>query len=207
MTTSSACRTSTPSSKKGMSFSFFFFLSFTLLTLCPSSLRLHPASPQTERVALRDDVLPLSTPIKTAKGETLTALRVRAGQVFHVPFTTMHLNPAAFGPDAARFNPSRWLASAPSSSGGAAAPEGATTHTKGRPHGWAGLATFCDGPRNCIGYRLALLELKTLLATLVRALEFHETTADVRRRISPTLQPVVDGRGGLLPVHVTLAAP
>ena len=158
-------------------------------------LRLHPASPQTERVALRDDVIPLSTPIRTAKGETMTSVRVRKGQVFHIPFTTMHLSPAAFGPDAAEFNPARWLQT-PSSSAAA---------QSGRPHGWNGLATFCDGPRNCIGYRLALLEFKTLLATLVRALEFHETTADVRAKISPTLQPVVDGRGGLLPLHVTLA--
>ena len=64
---------------------------------------------------------------------------------------------------------------------------------------------FAAGPRNCIGYRLAVLEFKTLLATLVRGLEFHETTADVQEKISPTLQPVVDGRGGLLPLHVTLA--
>ena len=126
-------------------------------------------------------------------------MRVRAGQVFHIPFTTMHLSPAAWGVRAAAFDPARWLAPSSSPSSPPSAAPGA------RPHGWAGLVTFCDGPRNCIGYRLAVLEFKTLLATLVRGLEFHETTAVVHEKISPTLQPVVDGHGGLLPLHVTLA--
>ncbi|KAI0356004.1 cytochrome P450 [Trametes cingulata] len=156
-------------------------------------LRLHPASPQTERVALRDDVIPLSKPITTPAGETLTSVRVRAGQVFHIPFTTMHVNPSVWGPSAARFDPSRWL-----TPGGVPPPSAL-------PHGWSGLVTFCDGPRNCIGYRLAVFEFKVILATLVRSLEFHETTARVLEKISPTLQPVVDGKGGLLPLHVTLA--
>ncbi|KAH9941758.1 cytochrome P450 [Epithele typhae] len=157
-------------------------------------LRLHPASPQTERVALRDDVIPLSIPIKTASGETLSSVRVRAGQVFHIPFTTMHVAPAVWGPTAAAYDPARWL-----TPGGVPPPSAL-------PHGWSGLVTFCDGPRNCIGYRLAVFEFKVLLATLVRALEFHETTAEVHAKISPTLQPVVDGRGGMLPLHVALAA-
>ncbi|KAI0676401.1 cytochrome P450 [Trametes maxima] len=156
-------------------------------------LRLHPASPQTERVALRDDVIPLSKPIVKASGEIISSVRVRAGQVFHIPFTTMHVNPTVWGPDAAEFQPARWL-----TPGGVPPPSDL-------PHGWSGLVTFCDGPRNCIGYRLAIFEFKVILATLVRSLEFHETTAVVQRKISPTLQPVVDGRGGLLPVHVTLA--
>ncbi|TBU25929.1 cytochrome P450 [Dichomitus squalens] len=156
-------------------------------------LRLHPASPQTERVALRDDVIPLSKPLTTPSGETLSSVRVRAGQVFHIPFTTMHVNPAVWGPTATKFDPSRWL-----TPGGVPPPSEL-------PHGWSGLVTFCDGPRNCIGYRLAVFEFKVILATLLRSLEFHETTAVVRAKISPTLQPVVDGRGGLLPLHVTLA--
>ncbi|KAI0631192.1 cytochrome P450 [Trametes polyzona] len=156
-------------------------------------LRLHPASPQTERVALRDDVIPLSKPIVTSSGEKLTSVRVRAGQVFHIPFTTMHVNPDVWGADAARFDPERWLT------------PGRVPPPSELPHGWSGLVTFCDGPRNCIGYRLAIFEFKVILATLVRSLEFHETTAVVHEKISPTLQPVVDGRGGLLPIHVTLA--
>ncbi|KAI9065310.1 cytochrome P450 [Trametes sanguinea] len=147
----------------------------------------------TERVALKDDVVPLSTPVITPSGEKLTSVRVTAGQVFHIPFLTMQVNPAVWGADATVFRPERWL-----TPGGVPPPSEL-------PHGWSGLVTFCDGPRNCIGYRLAVFEFKVILATLVRSLEFHDTTATVVRKISPTLQPVVDGNGGLLPLHVTLA--
>ncbi|KAI0918769.1 hypothetical protein AcV7_006907 [Taiwanofungus camphoratus] len=105
-------------------------------------LRLHPASPQTERVALRDDVIPLSKPVRTRDGEALTSLRVKAGQVIHIPFTTMQVNTAVWGPSAAEFHPERWI-----TPGGVPPPSEL-------PHGWSGLVTFCDGPRNCIGYRL-----------------------------------------------------
>lgn len=44
-------------------------------------LRLHPASPQTERVALQDDVIPLAKPVRLADGKTVTSIRVETGQV------------------------------------------------------------------------------------------------------------------------------
>ncbi|KZT71850.1 cytochrome P450 [Daedalea quercina L-15889] len=156
-------------------------------------LRLHPASPQTERVVLKDDVIPLAKPVQRPDGRTLTALRVKAGQVFHIPFTTMHVNPDVWGQNAHEFVPERWIV------------PGGVPPPSDLPHGWSGLVTFCDGPRNCIGYRLAIFEFKVILATLIRSLEFRETTAEVHTRISPTLQPVTDGQGGLLPLHVSLA--
>jgi hypothetical protein len=48
--------------------------------------------------------------------------------------------------------------------------------------------------------------LKVLLGTIIRSLEFHKTDAEVKSEIAPTLQPVVDGRGGVLPLYVTLAS-
>ncbi|EGO03676.1 hypothetical protein SERLA73DRAFT_149895 [Serpula lacrymans var. lacrymans S7.3] len=156
-------------------------------------LRLYPASPQTERVALKDDVIPLSKPIRTSTGRTMNQIKIRKGQVIHIPFTTMQTNPAVWGPDAASFKPERWLI------------PGGVPPPSELPHGWSGLVTFCDGPRMCIGYRLAILEFKIILATLVRSLQFHDTEAVVLQKISPTLQAVTDGRGGLLPLHITLA--
>ncbi|KAF7351389.1 hypothetical protein MSAN_01570600 [Mycena sanguinolenta] len=144
-------------------------------------LRLHPASPQTERVALQDDVIPLSTSLPGI-GATL---QVKKGQVIHIPFTPMHTNVNVWGPSAAVFDPTRWLRPRDPAS---------------LPHGWSGLLTFCDGPRNCIGWRLALLEMKIILATLVRSIVFTDTRVHIEEKISPTLQPVVDGKGGDLPL-------
>jgi hypothetical protein len=54
----------------------------------------------------------------------------------------MNTNPAVWGPEAQIFNPDRWLVP-----GGMPSPAEL-------PSGWSGLLTFCDGPRNCIGWRL-----------------------------------------------------
>ncbi|KAL0959633.1 hypothetical protein HGRIS_011335 [Hohenbuehelia grisea] len=156
-------------------------------------LRLYPASPMTERVALEDDAIPLSKPVRGMDGRMIRHLRVHKGQVFHIPFTTMHTNPQVWGPDADIFNPSRWLE------------KGGVPPPNELPHGWSGLVTFCDGPRNCIGWRLAVFEFKVILASLIRSIEFHDTLAVVQQKIAPTLQPVVDGKGGMLPLFVTLA--
>ncbi|THH19294.1 hypothetical protein EW146_g1858 [Bondarzewia mesenterica] len=147
-------------------------------------LRLHPASPHTERVVLEDDIIPLSTPIRTSDGRKRTSLRVKAGQT----------NLEVWGSDAHKFKPERWT-----TLGGVPPPNEL-------PHGWSGLVAFCDGPRMCIGYRLAILEFKIMLATLVRSIEFRETEAQIRQMISPTLQPVVDGRGGVLPLKLSLVS-
>ena len=54
----------------------------------------------------------------------------------------MNTNEKVWGPDAAEFKPERWI-----TPGGIPAPSDL-------PRGWSGIVTFCDGPRNCIGYRL-----------------------------------------------------
>jgi len=157
-------------------------------------MRLHPSSPQTERVAVRDDVIPLSAPIKGADGNLISSVPVSAGQVLLVPFTVLNTNPAVWGADAHEFCPDRWLI------------PGRIPPPAELPSGWSGILTFCDGPRNCVGWRLAVLEFKVILATLIRSLEFHDTKAVVHQRISPTLQPVVEGVAGILPLQVTLAS-
>ncbi|KAF8653640.1 hypothetical protein AX16_003792 [Volvariella volvacea WC 439] len=155
-------------------------------------LRLHPASPQTERVALRNAVIPLSQPIQKADGTVIHNLFVKKGQVLRIPFTTMHVNTKVWGPNADVFDPTRWI-----KPGGVPPPNEL-------PHGWSGLVAFCDGPRNCLGYRFAVLEMKVIIATLIRSLEFRDTGAVIQQKISPTLQPVLNGEAGVLPVEISL---
>ncbi|KAJ7724577.1 hypothetical protein DFH07DRAFT_1003726 [Mycena maculata] len=40
------------------------------------------------------------------------------------------------------------------------------------PGVWANVLTFSGKPHNCIGFRFALVEIKALLFTLIRAFEF-----------------------------------
>ncbi|TDL23928.1 cytochrome P450 [Rickenella mellea] len=157
-------------------------------------LRLHPSVPHTERVAMRDDIIPLATPIRMRNGTVLTSFKVQKGQVFHIPLMTMNTNPKVWGEDAGEFQPERWLT------------PNAIRPSNELPHGWSNMVTFTDGPRLCIGYRLALFEFKVILATLSRSLEFHSTDATVNRKDILTLQPVVDGKCGVLPLRLTLAS-
>lgn len=46
-----------------------------------SRLRLHPALPYMERVATKDDILPLAIPLTKPDGTHITQLPIKAGQV------------------------------------------------------------------------------------------------------------------------------
>jgi cytochrome P450 len=41
------------------------------------------------------------------------------------------------------------------------------------PGVWGNVLTFIGGPRNCIGYRFALAEIKAILFVLMRGLTFE----------------------------------
>jgi cytochrome P450 len=44
------------------------------------------------------------------------------------------------------------------------------------PSAWRHLLTFGAGPRNCIGFRLAVTEMKAILFTLIRTYSFSIET-------------------------------
>lgn len=45
------------------------------------SIRIHPTGGTTDRVATKDDVIPLGRPIELPSGEKLDQIRINAGQV------------------------------------------------------------------------------------------------------------------------------
>lgn len=78
------------------------------------------------------------------------------------------MSPHIWGPSARTFDPSRWLS--PSASNRSRSvpdivPDG--------PGVWPNVLTFIDGPRRCVGYKLALIEMKIVLFCLVRILQFE----------------------------------
>jgi cytochrome P450 len=89
-------------------------------------------------------VIPLRWPVRSPDGKhVLHEVPVTKGQVIHVPSRTANRLARVWGPDADVFVPERWLDPActrPS-------PEDLT-------NGWAGIFTFSEGPRTCVGYRL-----------------------------------------------------
>ncbi|KAE9401072.1 cytochrome P450 [Gymnopus androsaceus JB14] len=143
-------------------------------------LRLHPTSHDTSRVAIRDD-----------NGETVTSIPVKAGDSFIIPFLVMNSDAQVWGPDAHEFVPERWIT------------EGALPSGSELPHGpYSHLSNFIDGPRVCIGWRLAVQEIKLILASMIKNFEFRDTGVKVEKYFSPSVEPFVNGEGAQLPLQV-----
>ncbi|KAJ3514176.1 hypothetical protein NLJ89_g2524 [Agrocybe chaxingu] len=123
------------------------------------TLRLHTPVPSTIRVAVQDDILPLSEPVQGANGQMVHEIRIRKGQTMAIPLLAVNCRKALWGNDASEFRPERWEHT----------PEAASVI----PGVWSNLLTFLGGPRACIGYRLSLAEMKALLFTLVKAFDFE----------------------------------
>ncbi|KAJ6577019.1 cytochrome P450 [Mycena vulgaris] len=112
----------------------------------------------TIRVAMDDDVLPLSKKYVDRTGKVYDTIAVRRGTVIRIPIAEVHRDKEIWGDDAAEFRPERW--------------ENIPEAANSIPGVWGNLLTFLAGPRNCIGFRFSLVEMKALLFTLLRAFEF-----------------------------------
>ncbi|KAJ7254987.1 cytochrome P450 [Mycena haematopus] len=160
------------------------------------TLRVYPPVPATSRIALREDVVPLSTPVTDINGQIHETLRIRKGEALHIPITALNRDFEIWGPDALEYIPERWDTPPP----GASAIPGV----------WGHMLTFLGGPRSCIGFRFSLVEMKALLFTLIRAFEFElavpvgeigkKTTAIVQRPMLKTDRAA----GSQLPLLVKL---
>ncbi|KAJ7611336.1 cytochrome P450 [Roridomyces roridus] len=122
------------------------------------TLRLRAPVISATRMAMRDDVLPLSKPYIDRRGNTHQELLMPRGQVIHIPILAVNTDKETWGADALEFKPDRWDA----------LPDAVTSI----PGVWANLLTFYAGPHACIGYRFSLVEMKALLFVLLRAFEF-----------------------------------
>ncbi|KAG9128435.1 hypothetical protein FRC07_012543 [Ceratobasidium sp. 392] len=122
------------------------------------TLRLYPAVPATVREAAHDVHIPVSSSFKDRAGAEHTSILVQKGDMIILPILAMNRSKDIWGEDSTEFRPERWDN----------LPEAAKT----MPGVWGHLMTFIQGNRSCIGYRFAVAEMKALLYTLVRAIEF-----------------------------------
>ncbi|KAF7323864.1 Cytochrome P450 [Mycena kentingensis (nom. inval.)] len=80
-----------------------------LNALIKEVLRLYSTVPQTERVCVKDSVLPLAQPITNTAGKVISEIPVRKGQHIVLAISSYHRLTSVWGDDAAEFKPSRWL--------------------------------------------------------------------------------------------------
>ncbi|KAF8757197.1 Cytochrome P450 hydroxylase [Rhizoctonia solani] len=117
-------------------------------------LRFHPSVHSTFRVAMKDDIIPVSEPVRNQNGEISKAW----GEFIHIPIEGMHLLKSVWGEDAHDFNPDRW--------------DSLPAKVKASPGLYANLMSFSVGPNSCPASRWALVEIKVMLAVMIASFEF-----------------------------------
>ncbi|KAJ1304609.1 hypothetical protein OPQ81_005751 [Rhizoctonia solani] len=134
-------------------------------------LRFHPSVHSTLRVAMQDDIIPVSEPVRNENGEMSKAwvggqktglsgggIRIRKGEFVQIPIEGMNLLKSVWGEDAHEFNPDRW--------------DNLPDTAKANPGLYSNLMSFSIGPSSCPASRWALTEIKIMLAVMVASFEF-----------------------------------
>ncbi|CEL53554.1 Cytochrome P450 94A1 OS=Vicia sativa GN=CYP94A1 PE=2 SV=2 [Rhizoctonia solani AG-1 IB] len=155
--------------------------------LCREILRLYPPVPFIEREAITEYAVPLRYPIKGKNGEEIREIQVKKGTIVYISIKEANRSKETWGEDADVFRPERWLEKLPESISEA--------KTSGV---YSSMMTFSAGPRACIGFKFSLLELKTVLSTLVRSFKFELGNTRTVWLMGPTMVPYVEGTQDLL---------
>ncbi|KAM5544787.1 hypothetical protein V8D89_001685 [Ganoderma adspersum] len=132
--------------------------------VCRETLRLHTPISYAPRVAVKDTVIPLATPVRGRDGTIVHQLVVPRGTEMILHYHAANTAPELWGDDAHEWKPERWLAPLPR------AVEDAHI-----PGVYSNLMTFAAGSRACIGFMFSQVETKVVLATLLPAFAFELT--------------------------------
>ncbi|KAJ7187437.1 cytochrome P450 [Mycena pura] len=118
------------------------------------TLRMYPALPFADRIALKDEVIPLSESIVTTAGKRLDRVHIRKGEFVAITIASYQRMESRWGDDADKFRPARWL-------------DGTVYEGEaGTPY--ANLLSFLSGPRICLG----IFEMQVFLCELVGKFSF-----------------------------------
>ncbi|ESK90096.1 hypothetical protein Moror_7835 [Moniliophthora roreri MCA 2997] len=152
--------------------------------ICRETLRLYPPAPRLLRMATKDTVIPLSTPITGNDGSLITEIPMPARTNIHISILGSNRNTLLWGPDALEWKPERWLEPLPAVVSEARIP-GVYSH----------LMTFNGGGRSCIGFKFSQLEMKVVLAHLVETFEFAPSDKEIFWQYSGVCHPFVHEEG------------
>ncbi|KAG9010602.1 hypothetical protein FRB93_003870 [Tulasnella sp. JGI-2019a] len=157
-------------------------------------LRLTPPIPLARRISALDTVIPLAQSVIDKNGKEINKIFVRRGEDMMVHIFASNTNPDIWGPDAFEFRPERFDK----------LPEAVSEV----PSMYGNLSTFLAGPKGCIGFRVALLEIKSMLFTLIRTFEFDiDPMLEITGKFVIALKPSVKGqeeKGAYLPLRISL---
>ncbi|KAJ7200096.1 cytochrome P450 [Mycena pura] len=154
------------------------------------TLRFYPPEAIQELVTVKDTVIPLTDGIKNAKGELMNHIPVQKGQVVLAAIASYQRLQSRWGEDAHQFRPSRWV-------------DG--TIVQGQAVGpYANLLSFLGGPRVCLGWRFAILEMQVFFSKLVGEFSFALSEEDcLRTRYGNMLVPITPSGEKAAPLYIT----
>ncbi|KAJ7242395.1 cytochrome P450 [Mycena haematopus] len=147
----------------------------TMRIYCPITFR--------HRMAMQEDVLPLSKPYRDEQGRLHHSLVIPKGQTIYLPILAVNTDKDIWGPDSMEWKPERW--------------DKLPDEVSAIPTVWANLFTFFAGPHNCVGFRFAVLEVKAMLFTIIRAFEVEKVVPEggIGRTVDASQRPIVLGDG------------
>ncbi|KAG8762579.1 hypothetical protein FRC11_008701 [Ceratobasidium sp. 423] len=124
------------------------------------SLRLIPPVHSSLRVAMEDDIIPTSEPVRLRDGTfTTDGVRIKKGTYVHIALEGINLVRDVWGEDATEFRPERW--------------DNLPETVKANPSIYGGMMTFSHGPRACMGFRFSVMVMKTFLYFMISSYRFE----------------------------------
>ncbi|KAJ7199939.1 cytochrome P450 [Mycena pura] len=163
-----------------------------LNALIKESLRMFPAIALAERVAVLDTVIPLTESISTMAGEHIDHIPVRKGDVVVVGVASYQRDKFRWGENPDKFDPLRWV-DGRVKQGEAIGP-------------YANLLSFLGGPRTCLGWRFAVMEMQTIFSELLGNFSFalaEDKPDDLFAQFAATLHPSDPNGQKVVPLRVT----
>ncbi|KAF7362971.1 Cytochrome P450 [Mycena venus] len=179
--------------------------------------RFHPVSYTSLREAARDEILPLSKPLVTKSGKTVTELPIAKNTVLVVSlagynrcgiihvFVLLHFPRSLYFVLEIRMSSAKTHTSSIQSAGSTVSLQDKATTKLGV---YGNLMTFGSGHRACIGWRFAVYEYQAFLVELVKNFEFSmdpTLASKIRREASLVMLPTIAGEvklGPQLPVTI-----
>lgn len=178
----------------GQDFSYDELVSLPFLdAVCRETLRLYPPVPFLSKMAQKNTVLPLFTPITGVDGREMHEIVVPKDTVVIPSILNCNRDPALWGADSYEWKPERWLSPLPDTLMEAPIP-GIYSH----------LMTFSGGSRACIGFKFSQLEMKVVLSLLLSKYRFALSDKEIVWEMSGVTSPTVKGRSRnpMMPIKV-----
>ncbi|KAK1219996.1 hypothetical protein PQX77_017258 [Marasmius sp. AFHP31] len=157
-----------------------------LIMLLKETLRLHPVVTTLDREASKNDVLLLDFPVISEDGAPVNEVLVQKGQRIRVDISSYNRLESVWGEDASQWNPQRHVQM-----------DSESEEKKQAQVGLFGnMLTFSGGPKGCLGWRFAVMEMQAVVTSLLERFEFSISPDLEIEAISPGLTvPGVKGKG------------